>query len=115
MALQHANDANFAGMIGNGITLVDFWAVWCGPCRMFGPIFESVSEKLTDVNDNGRQELGKTSATRINHGKRNDQKHKYANRNRLNDAPLNLRNIRRSAGFNQGFVALGGNLGLVMT
>jgi len=50
MALKHANDANFSEMIGSGITLVDFWAVWCGPCRMFGPIFESVSEKISDVD-----------------------------------------------------------------
>ncbi|MBO7066437.1 MAG: thioredoxin [Alphaproteobacteria bacterium] len=50
MALQHANDDTFSEMIGDGITLVDFWATWCGPCRMFGPIFESVSEKITDVN-----------------------------------------------------------------
>lgn len=50
MALAHANDETFQSLIGNGITLVDFWAVWCGPCRMFGPIFESVSEKISDVN-----------------------------------------------------------------
>ena len=28
-----------------GILLVDFWAEWCGPCRMFGPIFEAASEQ----------------------------------------------------------------------
>ena len=28
----------------NDILLIDFWASWCGPCRMFGPIFEKVSE-----------------------------------------------------------------------
>ena len=50
MAIEHANDATFAGLIGDGITLVDFWATWCGPCRMFGPIFESASEKIPDVN-----------------------------------------------------------------
>ena len=50
MALKHANDETFDSMITSGLTLVDFWATWCGPCQMFGPIFESVSEMKPDVN-----------------------------------------------------------------
>lgn len=50
MALQHATDENFDSMVKDGLTLVDFWASWCGPCQMFGPIFEEVSETKTDVH-----------------------------------------------------------------
>jgi thioredoxin 1 len=36
-------------VLAEGITFVDFWADWCGPCKMFGPIFEKAAEANADI------------------------------------------------------------------
>ena len=40
------NDSNFAAETKSGVVLVDFWAPWCGPCRMQGPILEQIVGKV---------------------------------------------------------------------
>jgi thioredoxin 1 len=50
MASIELTDENFEQtVLQSGITFVDFWAEWCGPCRMFAPIYEQASEENTDI------------------------------------------------------------------
>ncbi len=57
------NNDNFEATIAEGVTMVDFWAPWCGPCRMIAPIVEELAEEyegkatISKVNTDEEQDI----------------------------------------------------------
>jgi len=49
MAVIKLTEENFATETSNGLVLVDFYADWCGPCQMLGPVLDELAVEVTDV------------------------------------------------------------------
>ncbi|MBE5854538.1 MAG: thioredoxin [Lachnospiraceae bacterium] len=68
--VKQINQNQFNEVKESNVAVVDFFATWCGPCKMLGPVLEQLSEEMSDVNffkvdvdDNGdlAQEFGITN------------------------------------------------------
>ena len=57
--IKYLNEEKLEDLINDGVVLVDFYADWCGPCKMLGTVLESMDLNVIKVNTDTHQELAK--------------------------------------------------------
>jgi thioredoxin 1 len=69
-AIKELNDTNFQAQVKNGVTLVDFWASWCMPCKMMAPILNETAEALGNTAKIGKLDVDSNQASSAKYGVR---------------------------------------------
>jgi thioredoxin 1 len=64
------NDKNFSKQIDRGIVLVDFWAPWCGPCKMIAPVVSELAEQFEGKARIGKLNVDENKVTAAEYGVR---------------------------------------------
>ena len=67
MSVQKLNQNNFQNAIASGTALVDFYADWCGPCRMVSPIVDEIAKERADITV-GKVNVDDENALAMNYG-----------------------------------------------
>ena len=72
MTVQNIDESSFAQVLAdNKIVLVDFWAAWCGPCRMVGPIIDEISNEYEGKAVVGKVDVDANQGFAAKYGVRN--------------------------------------------
>ena len=68
MAITHFDSKSFDEAIASGTTLVDFWATWCGPCRMLAPTIAKIAEEQEGVIKVGKIDVDEEPELSVQYG-----------------------------------------------
>jgi len=68
--IKDATDATIDSAIASGITLVDFWADWCGPCKSLAPVLAEIAEHYVGEVDIVKVDVVANEATALRYGAR---------------------------------------------